>query len=83
MLGQSDLTRYCRTKNAALLSQLVSAPIFMTLGAVCGIVITSAAADVLGDVLWQPSDLLQAIQEHYGNSSKGREHRNLTTQYQC
>jgi nucleobase:cation symporter-1, NCS1 family len=44
----------------------------MTLGAVVGIVVTSAGSDVLGDLYWQPYDLLAAIQAHYSNSPKGK-----------
>ncbi|KAF9637839.1 hypothetical protein BFW01_g8735 [Lasiodiplodia theobromae] len=63
-LGQSDWTRYARSPNAALFSQLVTAPIFITVTAVCGILITSAAADVYGEYIWNPFELLLAIQDH-------------------
>jgi nucleobase:cation symporter-1, NCS1 family len=71
VLGQSDLTRYAKSKNAPVLSQLISAPVFMVIGAVIGIVTTSAVADVLGDIYWEPYDLLSAIQAYYNNSSRG------------
>ncbi|EKG20367.1 Permease cytosine/purines uracil thiamine allantoin [Macrophomina phaseolina MS6] len=63
-LGQSDWTRYARTPNAALFGQLVAAPVFITVTAVCGILITSAAATIYGEYIWNPFELLLAIQDH-------------------
>ncbi|KAL1639889.1 hypothetical protein SLS58_007476 [Diplodia intermedia] len=63
-LGQSDWTRYARTPGAALFGQLVAAPVFIVVTAVCGILITSAAATVYGEYIWNPFELLLAIQDH-------------------
>ncbi|KAL0254620.1 hypothetical protein SLS55_010099 [Diplodia seriata] len=63
-LGQSDWTRYARTPNAALFGQLVAAPVFIVVTAVCGILITSAAATIYGEYIWNPFELLLAIQDH-------------------
>ncbi|EOD46784.1 hypothetical protein GTA08_BOTSDO07907 [Neofusicoccum parvum] len=63
-LGQSDWTRYAKTPNAALFGQLVAAPIFIIVTAVCGILITSAAATIYGEYIWNPFELLLAIQDH-------------------
>lgn len=62
-LGQSDWTRYARTPRAALLGQLVAAPVFIVVTAVCGIVITSAAATVYGEYVWNPFELLLVVQD--------------------
>ncbi|GAO16363.1 hypothetical protein UVI_02049820 [Ustilaginoidea virens] len=72
-LGQSDWTRYASRKLAPVPSQLVASPATITVTAVIGIVVTSAAKDVIGgDVLWNPIYLLAAIQEYYGSSSAVR-----------
>lgn len=62
-LGQSDWTRYAKTHNAALLGQLICAPIFIVVTSVCGIIITSAAATIYGEYIWNPFELLLAIQD--------------------
>lgn len=52
-LGQSDWTRYAKTRYSPTLSQLVAAPITIAITAIIGIVVTSAAHDVLGgDLIW-------------------------------
>ncbi|KAK7618777.1 permease for cytosine/purines, uracil, thiamine, allantoin-domain-containing protein [Phyllosticta citricarpa] len=61
-LGQSDWTRYARTPNSALFGQLFCATILITVTAVCGILITSAAADVYGEYIWNPFELLLEVQ---------------------
>ena len=63
-LGQSDWTRYARTPNAALFGQLVTAQIFIVVTSVCGILITSAAATIYGEYIWNPFELLLTVQEH-------------------
>lgn len=71
-LGQSDWTRYANRRFAPTLSQLVAAPITITVTAIIGIVVTSAANDVLGEVVWNPIYLLSDIQEEYHSSPKAR-----------
>lgn len=72
-LGQSDWTRYANRRLAPTLSQLVAAPITITVTAVIGIVVTSAAKDILGgDVIWNPIYLLADIQDYYHSSPKSR-----------
>ncbi|OAA55789.1 Permease, cytosine/purines, uracil, thiamine, allantoin [Niveomyces insectorum RCEF 264] len=72
-LGQSDWTRYAKRRFAPTLSQLVAAPVTIAVTAIIGIIVTSAAHDVIGgDLIWNPIYLLAAIQEHYGNSSRAR-----------
>ena len=69
-LGQSDWTRYAKTRHSPIPSQLIAAPLTVATTAVIGIVVTSAARDVLGgDVIWNPIFLLAAIQDHYQSSS--------------
>ena len=62
-LGQSDWTRYARTPNSALFGQLVTAPITICVTAICGILITSAAAKIYGAYLWNPFELVLTIQQ--------------------
>ncbi|KAK7415946.1 hypothetical protein QQX98_005519 [Neonectria punicea] len=69
-LGQSDWTRYARTKNAPILSQLVASPMTIAVTAVIGIVVTSASREIMGgDIIWSPIALLGEIQSYYSNSS--------------
>lgn len=63
-LGQSDWTRYAKNPNAALFGQFVAAPIFIVVTSVCGILITSGAATIYGEYIWNPFELLLTIQEH-------------------
>ncbi|KAK7704124.1 hypothetical protein SLS64_008682 [Diaporthe eres] len=63
-LGQSDWTRYARTPNAALFGQFICAPIFIVVTSVCGIIITSAAASIYGEYIWNPFELLLTVQAH-------------------
>ncbi|KAK4501382.1 hypothetical protein PRZ48_007191 [Zasmidium cellare] len=62
-LGQSDWTRYAKTPNAALFGQLVAAPIMICMTAVCGLLITSATAEIYGVYLWNPFELLLHVQQ--------------------
>ena len=72
-LGQSDWTRYAKRKRAPTLSQLVAAPITISITAILGIIVTSASRDVLGgDIIWNPIYLLADIQDFYGSSSRSR-----------
>jgi nucleobase:cation symporter-1, NCS1 family len=63
-LGQSDWTRYARSPNSALFGQFVTAPIFIVVTALCGILITSGAATIYGEYIWNPFELLLTIQDH-------------------
>ncbi|KAL1986896.1 hypothetical protein VTN96DRAFT_5313 [Rasamsonia emersonii] len=71
-LGQSDWTRYANRRFAPTLSQLVAAPVTIAVTAVVGIVVTSAANDLLGQVVWNPIYLLADIQEYYHSSGRAR-----------
>jgi NCS1 family nucleobase:cation symporter-1 len=71
-LGQSDWTRYANRKFAPTLSQLVAAPITISVTAIIGIIVTSAAKDVLGKIIWNPIYLLADLQEEYHSSPRSR-----------
>lgn len=72
-LGQSDWTRYAAKRYSPTLSQLVAAPITIAITAIIGIIVTSAAQDVLGgDLIWNPIYLLAAMQDHYNSSPAAR-----------
>jgi NCS1 family nucleobase:cation symporter-1 len=55
--------KYAKTPNAALFGQLITAPITICLTAVCGILITSATAEIYGEYVWNPFELLLTIQQ--------------------
>jgi NCS1 family nucleobase:cation symporter-1 len=68
-LGQSDWTRYAKTKHAPIPSQLIASPLTIAVTATIGIIVTSASRDVLGgQIIWSPITLLAVIQEHYHSS---------------
>lgn len=71
-LGQSDWTRYANRRFAPTLSQLIAAPITIAVTAIIGIIVTSAAKDILGEIVWNPIYLLADIQEEYHSSSRAR-----------
>lgn len=71
-LGQSDWTRYANRKFAPTLSQLVAAPITISVTAIIGIIVTSASKDLLGEIVWNPIYLLADIQEEYHSSPRAR-----------
>ncbi|KAH8913120.1 NCS1 family nucleobase:cation symporter-1 [Coniochaeta sp. PMI_546] len=72
-LGQSDWTRYADRRFAPTLSQLLAAPLTITVTAAIGIIVTSASHDILGgDLVWNPIYLLADIQEYYHSSSGAR-----------
>ncbi|WPV16563.1 hypothetical protein CLAFUW4_06506 [Fulvia fulva] len=62
-LGQSDCTRYAKTPNSALFGQLVTAPITISVTAICGLLITSATQEIYGVYLWNPFELLLHVQQ--------------------
>lgn len=71
-LGQSDWCRYAQTSSAALFGQLITAPITICLTAVCGILITSATAEIYGEYVWNPFELLLTIQQQQPLTSAAR-----------
>ncbi|KAM5493298.1 hypothetical protein McaMca56_006623 [Microsporum canis] len=71
-LSQSDWTRYANRPLAPSLSQLIAAPATLTITAMIGIIVTSAANDILGRVIWNPIELLATMQDHYHSSPRIR-----------
>ncbi|KIM78524.1 hypothetical protein PILCRDRAFT_824427 [Piloderma croceum F 1598] len=71
-LGQSDWTRYASRRYAPTMSQMIAAPLTVTLTALIGVVVTSASSQILGTLYWNPIQLLAAVQEHYHSSSHVR-----------
>lgn len=72
-LGQSDWTRYAKRRYAPTLSQLVAAPITISVTATLGIIVTSAAKDILGgEIEWNPIYLLAQVQGKYHSSPRVR-----------
>lgn len=61
---ESDWTRYAKTPSAALFGQIVTAPLSICITALCGLLVTSATAKIYGQVLWNPFELLLAIQQN-------------------
>ncbi|KAK6864560.1 hypothetical protein PG995_001088 [Apiospora arundinis] len=61
----SDWTRYAKHRHSPTLAQLTALPITVTLVALIGIVTTSACAEILGQVEWNPMIMLQTIQVQY------------------
>ena len=71
-LGQSDWTRYSRRRYAPTLSQLLAAPLTITVTAIIGIIVTSAGKDILGKTVWSPIEMLADLQELYHSSPRAR-----------
>ena len=62
----SDWTRFAKTKNAPVIPIIIAMPLTVTLGALVGVLTTSASYEMYGQVLWNPPVLLQFLQaEHY------------------
>ncbi|KAK8056219.1 hypothetical protein PG993_001446 [Apiospora rasikravindrae] len=65
----SDWTRYAKHRNSPTLAQLTALPVTVTLVALAGIVTTSACAEMLGQVEWNPMVMLQTVQVRYYTAS--------------
>ncbi|KAK8049617.1 hypothetical protein PG994_011347 [Apiospora phragmitis] len=61
----SDWTRYAKHRHSPTLAQLTALPVTVTLVALIGIVTTSACAEMLDQVEWNPMIMLQTIQVRY------------------
>jgi NCS1 family nucleobase:cation symporter-1 len=57
-----DWTRYAKTTNASLFGQGFTAPLTIIVTALCGLIITSATAQIYGQYFWNPFELLLHIQ---------------------
>jgi NCS1 family nucleobase:cation symporter-1 len=58
----ADWTRFARNKRSAQIVSLTALPIFMTLMAAIGAIITSAFYQTYGTALWSPLDMLIYVQ---------------------
>ncbi|KAF5374309.1 hypothetical protein D9758_004637 [Tetrapyrgos nigripes] len=72
IMNQSDYTRFARKPGDQLVSQLICVPIVSSLTNFIGLLCTSCAAGFYPDegLLWQPYNLLIAIQTHSGNGAR-------------
>jgi NCS1 family nucleobase:cation symporter-1 len=57
-----DWTRYAKTPNASLFGQGVTCPLTIIITALCGLIVTSASAQIYGQYFWNPFELLLHIQ---------------------
>ncbi|KAH8890333.1 NCS1 family nucleobase:cation symporter-1 [Thozetella sp. PMI_491] len=58
----SDWTRFAKTRRAPIVPIIIAMPLTVTLGALVGVLVTSSAYDIYGEVLWNPLILLQHLQ---------------------
>ncbi|KAI1394733.1 uracil permease-like protein [Hypoxylon fuscum] len=65
--NQPDIARWSKSHRSAVWSQLVQ-PFAVTISATCGILATAAINGKWGLELWNPWDLLDAIQDHHNGS---------------
>ncbi|KAI0916920.1 hypothetical protein AcW1_007757 [Taiwanofungus camphoratus] len=71
-LGQSDWTRYASRRFSPTVSQLITAPLTISVTAIIGIIVTSCGQQILGELYWSPITMLAQIQEHYHSSPRAR-----------
>ncbi|KIY47690.1 hypothetical protein FISHEDRAFT_65969 [Fistulina hepatica ATCC 64428] len=71
-LGQSDWTRYANRPYAPTLSQMIAAPVTITVTGVIGVIVTSCGEQILGEIIWEPFKLLAALQDYYNDSPRVR-----------
>jgi nucleobase:cation symporter-1, NCS1 family len=60
-LNIPDFTRYARSQRAHMLGQALGLPLTMTAFSFIGVAVTSAALVVLGDIVWDPVELIRRI----------------------
>lgn len=60
----SDWTRFTKTRNAPVIPLIVSMPLNITIAALVGVLVTSAAHEMYGQIIWSPLTLLQYTQAH-------------------
>src|SRR5512144_1640146 len=57
-LNMPDFTRYGRSQKEQAVGQVVALPSTMTVFALMGIIITSASAEIYGQPIWDPVELV-------------------------
>ncbi|ETS88085.1 hypothetical protein PFICI_01913 [Pestalotiopsis fici W106-1] len=70
-IRHSDWSRYARTKTAPLIGIWIVCPIALTVTAMFGVFVTSAAREMYGTAIWQPISLLLHIQQvNYSSAAR-------------
>lgn len=59
----SDWSRYAATPRAPLIGIWIAGPLGVSATAIFGVLVTSAASDLYGEIIWQPITLLLHIQQ--------------------
>ncbi|ODV97464.1 hypothetical protein PACTADRAFT_49185 [Pachysolen tannophilus NRRL Y-2460] len=72
ILGQSDWARYSTTKRGPAPAQFIGAPIAVVYSSLIGCLVTSAVNDIVGETVWNPLNVLSAIQSYENNSKAAR-----------
>ncbi|KAF5862938.1 hypothetical protein ETB97_010979 [Aspergillus alliaceus] len=70
ILNQNDFSRFARRPRDAILGQLISFPIYSTLCAIVGILVTAATQIRYDEALWKLPNLLSAMMKHGGSRSR-------------
>jgi NCS1 family nucleobase:cation symporter-1 len=70
ILNQNDYARFARRPRDAIYGQLFSFPIYATICAVIGILVTAATQNRYGEAKWNLPTLLSAVIEHGGSRSR-------------
>ncbi|OCT44047.1 putative permease C29B12.14c [Cladophialophora carrionii] len=68
-IRQADWTRYAKTRRAAVLNQMITVPLTITITAMLGTFATSAVTNMYGQAIWQPITLLQFLLRNNYNAS--------------
>ncbi|KAK9413551.1 putative Allantoin permease [Seiridium unicorne] len=66
--NQPDIARWAKSPRASVVSQVMVQPLAVTLSATFGILATAGINGKWGLELWNPWDLLDAIQDHHNGS---------------
>ncbi|KAF7591204.1 hypothetical protein BBP40_001863 [Aspergillus hancockii] len=70
ILNQNDYSRFATKPPGAILGQLIGCPVYSTLCAVVGILVTAATQNRYGAALWRLPTLLGAIMQQGGSRSR-------------
>ncbi|KZT63321.1 putative allantoin permease [Daedalea quercina L-15889] len=71
ILNDNDFTRFAKApERRAIIAQAMTFPVTSFLTSLFGILITAATAERYGDALWNPPDLLLAVQKAGGSGSR-------------
>ena len=58
IVNDPDYTRFSKTRNSAIWSQLITIPMAFSLTSFIGIIVSSASTVLVGETLWSPLDVL-------------------------